>query len=220
MDIAQIKSRIAELITEGERLKSDIVGGHSTVTGELAPLRVRDYQAFMAFQTKCKNLARLLGNRVEEAKLLSCFTARNDLYWVRMWVGTLQALEDILDKGLLDDLKTSILAEARDDILDQASDLLQAGYDRAAGTLCRCAFEAYLRMRCQIENCMPTKKRPTLGDFISSLYAAKLIDTTQMKEAEAIAGSGNDAAHPTKPFDASKAQKLLADVRDFVSRTT
>ena len=58
-----------------------------------------------------------------------------------------------------------------------------------------------------------------MEDFRQALYAAKLLDKVQSAHVSAMATIGNEAAHG-KPVKDEDAERLLRDVRAFISSTS
>ena len=131
-------------------------------------------------------------------------------------LGTLEAISDSIQGGLLVSVENLVLAEAFDSLVSQADYLLAEGYVLASGVLGRAVLEEHLRKWCELKSCLPTKINSTISDFKDSLYKAKHISVTQMKHIESLAAIGNDAAHNRSSLSAIDVERLLRDVRDVI----
>lgn len=73
-------------------------------------------------------------------------------------------------------------------------------------------------MLCNRENCLPTKSRPTINDYAQSLYGANAISKVTLKAIEAMAVTGNEAAHNSKTLTAGDVQQLCTNLVTFLQR--
>lgn len=187
-----------------------------------------------SFQTQAQALIRMLGT--EGAKWADAFEmsgdAQEDPYeawseneyqrnrnvqFVTRMVGTLQGIGQAMQRGLLNRIENAVLAEAEDDLLEQAKELLDKSYFIAAGVLGRAVLEGHLRKWCEREQCSPTKPKPTLDDYKSALYAKQTVSKTEMKQIEAMASVGNDAAHVKPELRQEQVEWLLQNVTAFLA---
>lgn len=176
-----------------------------------------ELQRFAKWQAGCSNLVRLLGS-VGEQWRDDLLHKRNDPGSTKRTLGTLEAIREAVEHGLLVTVEELVRAEAFDSLLDQAAYLESEGYFLAAGVIGRAVLEEHLRKLCEAKSCSPAKPKPTINDFKDSLYKAKHITATVMKHVESMAAVGNEAAHNKDTLDAAAVGRLLRDVRDFLVR--
>lgn len=133
-------------------------------------------------------------------------------------LGAVKAIREAVDKGLLASIEDRALAEAMDDLLEQADYPIQKGYCLAAGVLGRAVLEEHLRKGCDRNSCLPTG-RPTLSDLCQALYKGRHLDKLGMKRVDALTSVGNHCAHNVQPTLAPpQVETFLRDVREFVTR--
>lgn len=131
--------------------------------------------------------------------------------------GRLEAIKAAIEDDVLSSIEGIVLAEAFDDLLDQAEHLLSQNYHLAAGVLGRAVLEEHLRKLCDHHQCMPSKPRPTLSNYYEALDAGTHITKLERKHIEWMAGVGNHAAHNLPGLNDSDVEKLLADLRRFLA---
>lgn len=176
-----------------------------------------ELQPFAKWLAGCTNLVRMLGSAGDAWK--DDFSQRkNSLGLTQRMLGTLEAIAESIQHGLLVSVEDLVRAEAFDGLLGQADYLLSEGYVLAAGVLGRAVLEEHLRKWCDLKSCAPAKAKPTLADFKDCLYKGKELTVTQMKHVEAMAAVGNDAAHNKATLSSSDVERLLRDVREFLVR--
>jgi len=175
-------------------------------------VEVFDVQACVRWSSRCAHLAVLLERHAGPwgAVLNAEITGSDDM---RRLIGVLEAIKLQIDAGLLLSLQNLIAADMFDDLLEQAAYLREAGYFLAAGVLGRAVLEEHLRNWCAREACSPTKPRPTINDYNMALYDAKHIDKITMKQVDALAAIGNEAAHNEPALTPDTVERLLRDVR-------
>ena len=176
-----------------------------------------ELQPFAKWVAGCVNLIRMLGDAGEQWKDEFADKSNSAGTAIRM-LGTLQAIEQAIQEGLLVKVEDLVLADAFDSLLDQADYLNSEGYFLAAGVLGRAVLEEHLRSWCQHTGCSPAKNKPTLSNFKDELYKAKHFNTSVMKHVDSMAAVGNDAAHNTPSLTADDVARLLRDVRDFLAK--
>jgi hypothetical protein len=174
-----------------------------------------ELQGFAKLRAGCANLLRMLGPAGDPWKELLA-DASNTPFAVKRILGTLEAIGEAVQNGLLVKVEDLVRAEAFDNLLTQADYLLSETYFLAAGVLGRAVLEEHLRKWCDQKSCAPTKPKPTISDFKDTLYKAKEINVTQMKHIESLAAVGNDAAHNIPSLITSDVERLLRDVREIL----
>src|SRR5579871_257497 len=110
-------------------------------------------------------------------------------------IGTLRAIKYAVENDWLTSVENFVVAEAFNDLLEQADYLLEKSFHVAAGTLGRAVLEEHLRKWCSRVNCFPTKPKPTITDFKTELYKNGRLDKVTQMHVESMAAIGNQAAH-------------------------
>jgi hypothetical protein len=174
-----------------------------------------ELQAFAKLRAGYANIIRLLGTAGDPWKDLLKDTSNTPVA-VKRILGTLHAIAETLQNGLLISVEDLVRAETFDSLLTQADYLLSQTYFLAAGVLGRAVLEEHLRKWCDLQSCCPTKARPTMNDSKDSLYKAKQININQMKHIESLAAIGNDAAHNKPSLTTNEVERLLRDVREIL----
>jgi hypothetical protein len=212
-----LKKTVAKLMEEGEGVlgtKFD-AGMDGVVYMGGRPTGV-DIEKFAKWQAGCKNLLRILGDAGEP--WAGEFDGNNKFTKAQCMLGVLRAIDEAIDDGLLVRVEELMRAEEFSSLLDQADHLEGQGYFLAAGVLGRAVLEEHLRSWCATAGLLPSKARPTLNDFNAALYKAKLLTASVMKHVEAMAATGNDAAHNKPTLRQEDVQRLLRDARDFIAK--
>ena len=145
---------------------------------------------------------------------------RNTLIFTLKVLGTLEAIKYELENDHLSNFSQLIKAETFVDLLEQAEHLFENGYYIASGIIGRAVLEEHLRNLCDINNCVPEKNKPTLNDFNQSLYKKEYYTKTRMKQIDALASIGNDAAHIKPELNATDVKKLLSDLPGIIEQTS
>ncbi len=167
--------------------------------------------------TGCGNLVEMLGKLGR--KWSGVFGQVTNLYEdFEMQYGTLLGIQEVIDKGLLFRIEDLIFAEAFGSLLEQADYLLSEGYFLAAGVLGRAVLEEHLRIWCEIQKCELVKSKPTLNDYVSTLYTAKHLSKTQMKHLTALIDIGNNAAHNKPELKNDDVARFVREVGEFLAK--
>ena len=124
----------------------------------------------------------------------------------------LEAVKHELENDHLESFSKLVRAETLADLLEQAEKLQSNGYYLAAGVIGRCVLEEHLRTSCDGLGCSPTKQKPTLNDFNMALYNADHYAKTKMKQIDALASVGNDAAHNKPELNKDDVARLLNEL--------
>ncbi len=209
---------VDRLIEDGQHVLSTKfdAGDPNCVYSEGRPFGV-DLQSFAKWAAGCANLVRLLGP-LGDTWAADLVGKQNEYSSAVRMLGTLEAIKDAIDHGLLVRIEDLVLADAFDNLLEQAEYLLTENYFLAAGVLGRAVLEEHLRAWCDAAGCAPTTQRPTLNNYKDALYRAKHFNTSVMKHVEAMAAVGNDAAHNKPSLTKDEVERLLRDVRDFLAK--
>lgn len=144
---------------------------------------------------------------------------RNTLAFANRVLGTLEAIKHELENDHLATFTGLVQAETLADLLDQSEHLLANGYHLAAGVIGRAILEEHLRNTCDALGCTVTKRRPTINDFNQALYGVQHYSKIKMKQIEALAAIGNDAAHNEPGLDSTEIKKMLSDLPEVIEST-
>jgi hypothetical protein len=109
------------------------------------------------------------------------------------------------------------MAEAFDDLLEQAEHLLSEGYFLAAGVLGRAVLEEHLRKWFHHAGCAFSKPKPVMSDFYMELYKANHINKLVLKQIESMAAVGNSAAHNDPSLKPQDVLRFLPELRGFLT---
>ncbi|MEZ6041352.1 MAG: hypothetical protein R3C20_12665 [Planctomycetaceae bacterium] len=211
----QLLQIVTELISEGDsvaatKFHTEIIGSATFV----------DLQAMHKWFGKVKSLGHLLGTAARPwRELLTTDPDLNTLTFTKRILGTLQAIQHELEHDHLKNFTQLVKAETLADLLDQAQQLLNAGYYLAAGVIGRAVLEEHLRSTCDLVGCFPSKQRPTVHDYNQALYGKEHYSKTKMKLIEGLTSIGNDAAHNKPELDARDVKKLIQDLPGVIEST-
>ena len=133
--------------------------------------------------------------------------------------GTLEAIKHELENDHLQTITQLVKAETLADLLDQAEHLFKNGYHLAAGVIGRAVLEEHLRTTCDTLGCSPSKKRPTINDYNQALYGIQHYSKIKMKQVDALASIGNDAAHNNPSLESADVKKLIFDLPELIEST-
>src|SRR3954447_22652825 len=122
----RIRSYIQELIEQANTVASTVRHTDDRVYSWV------DSEDQARFRSECRNLIRLLGDAGEVWKD-EFASNQNDLTTVTDMRGTLKAIGNAIDKGMLDRIEELAVAEAIGGLMDQADHLLSQNYFLAAG---------------------------------------------------------------------------------------
>ena len=217
MDDASVKlvaEFITKLVAEGEDVLKT-TGSGSWRPGQPMYVQIQPYAQWTA---KCRQLAEMLGDAAAPWRAILTANVVGTGQTTHQILGTLKAIAELLQEGLLVRIESLVRATAFGELLDQAEYLSGQGYKLAAGTLGRAVLEEHLRKWCTQAGCLPTRPRPTLNDLNQSLYNNNQIDVTTMKQVDAMTAVGNDAAHNKPTFGPENVEPFLRDIRAFLAR--
>lgn len=179
-----------------------------------------DLQTLHRWWGKVKSFANQLGVAARPwHDTLTTDPERNTLAFSNRILGTLEAISHELQHDHLQTFTTIVRAETLADLLEQANHLSSAGYFLAAGVIGRAVLEQHLRTTCETLDCVPAKARPTIIDYNQALYGVQHYTKIKMKQIEALAAIGNDAAHNSSDLQANDVNKLLEDLPEIIDST-
>lgn len=199
---------VSDLIHEGNQ----VVGTKFDSGLALVPTHV-DLQVLHRWWGKIKSFAYQLGVAVTPWKdILNNDPERNTLSFVRKVIGTLEAIKYEIENDHLESFARMVQAETAADLMEQSESLLNKGYYLAAGVIGRAILEEILRKTCERLNCMPSKDKPTINDFNQSLYGFKHYSVIRMKQIEALAAIGNNAAHNSTDLKKGDVERFINEL--------
>lgn len=126
-------------------------------------------------------------------------------------LGALAALRDAVAAGHLEELAARVRAAVQVDMLQQAEDLLLAGYHQAAMVLIAGVLENRLRQLCQDRGLQPAGR--TLNAYNQALR--DVYDQPTWRRIQALGDLRNEVAHGH--FDAVRREQVLEELA-FVRR--
>lgn len=126
----------------------------------------------------------------------------------------LAAKEDF-EGGYVKSFKSLIQAEVFDDELEQATELLNSGYQSAAAVIAGTVLESTLRNQCLARN-IPLGKMDKMN---SDLTKAGVYNSLVQKRITAMAAVRNSAAHSKNTdFTSSDVKSMIDDVRRYIEQ--
>lgn len=214
--IEELTSFLDSLLAEGVNVdKTAIERATSSFTKDWFV----DVEAFHKWKSSCKLLITMLGAFADPWRAtLDNDQYRNSRSTVRAMLGAVASVKENVLAGRLARVEELVLAEAFSNLLDQAKYLLDKKYFLASGVLCRAVLEEKLRLLCDANGITLVKDRPTLADYNTSLYTAKVIDKLLMKSVDSMAAVGNDAAHNNASLTEADVVRMYSNLEDFLSR--
>jgi hypothetical protein len=132
-------------------------------------------------------------------------------------LGVIKAAWNDYSKGYLLDVKTLVRAEVFDDILEQAEQLFDQGYNQPAAVLAGCVLEDTLRKMCDLKG-ISLPPKPKLDTMNAELAKSGAYNTLVQKRVTMLADIRNKAAHgQLSEFSVSDVNDMLQQVREFVT---
>ena len=128
--------------------------------------------------------------------------------------GAFRAAKEDYEDGHLSRMRSLVVAEVGDDVLEQAEVLHAGGYKDPACILARVSLELALRELCDRGGMAYGK----LDKMNADLVKAELYNTSMQKQITAWAGRGNDAAHGKwDQYTDGDVEDIIAGVRRFIA---
>jgi hypothetical protein len=211
------EKRFAEL----ERQLEDIAASKTT---SINPLTERsgdsvDQNALLNWQIKAKTL--LISVCGETSHHLQSFhsarhaTTGSNYDVLKQFQAVFLAAKEDFEGGYLNTLRNVVHAAVFESELEQASELLAAGYASAAAVIAGVVLETTLRNLCTDHGIDHAK----LDKMNADLTKASVYNSSQQKRITAMAGIRNSAAHgKTDEFTAGDVKGMIDDVERFLSK--
>jgi len=128
--------------------------------------------------------------------------------------GAFRAAKEDYESGHLSTLRSLVVAEVGDDVLEQAHDLLTGGYKDPSCILARVSLELALRDLCDRGGIVHAK----LDKMNADLAKAGAYNKSMQKQVTAWAGRGNDAAHGDwDQYTGDDVKDMIDGVRRFIA---
>ena len=129
----------------------------------------------------------------------------------------MKAAQEDYDGGYLASVRSLVSAELFSSELEQADELLRAGFHVAAAVIAGTVLETTLRTLCTAHG-QPLTGLNRMND---DLAKAGVYNALEKKNVTAMAGIRNAAAHgQTSDFTAAQVEAMLRDVTRFVAEHT
>jgi hypothetical protein len=210
----RISNLVDSLITQGKAVLATEFKQESDWAGS-APLV--NIQEFAKWRASCRLLLSLLGQSAAPWDDM-CEIEQNNVATVLSMQGTLEAIREALNNDLLVRYEELVFAEAFSDLMEQAEYLFDEGYILAAGVILRAVLEERLKKMCSYHHCDPSRKRPTIVNYNTALYKAKVYDKITLKHIESMAAIGNEAAHNSPALTGEDVGRFKRDLLSFLQR--
>lgn len=207
MPVKKLSDRFADLLAQAEPIKAT----RKLIRTDYGDYHTIDDAAMLAWQVKCRNLLASACGRgsVHYEQFVECEKPqqfRDRWKELQELIAVLIAAQDDYDGGYLDSVKSLTQAEVFGDELDQARELLRAGYTTSSAVVAGVVLETKLRSMAAAAGLTTGK----LSKMNEDLTKAAVYDLSVQKRITALADIRNNAAHghPTK-FTADDVEDLI-----------
>ena len=207
----QLKKRYVELQSEIEDVISNV-----RVSGDREYV---DNEAFIEWKVKARNL--LSKTCGEHSEHLNAFSKNEkntgfstNLSIAKSLLPVFKAAKSDFEGGFLSSIKSLVQAEIFDSELEQATELLSAGYKTPAAVVAGIVLETGLRDLCDSQGITHAK----LDKMNSDLAKAGIYGKLEQKRITALADIRNSAAHGRPDeFTDQDVSDMLRDVERFLT---
>jgi hypothetical protein len=206
--------RFEELLKQAEAIESSKRTEHT----QFGPSTYVDSTALLNWQVKVRHLiSAVCGTDSQhfkvflKAETISMYTTNHQIFQ-RMNAVFLAAKEDY-EGGYLHSIRDLIQAAIFDSELEQAEELLAAGYYAAAAVIAGAVLETRLRQLCE-DRGIPTGK---LDKMNADLTKAQVYNQLTQKQITALAAVRNSAAHGRTDFTGGDVTTMVRDVRSVLA---
>jgi hypothetical protein len=214
----KIIGRLEELILLGERIKGTQSG--LTATGEaLITDRAVNLELSNQWFTSCLGLLSMVfGEQSDHYKRLKKASEKSEyLTSILNGMGIIKAAKDDIEKGWLLRINYLLQAEIFSDFLEQASHLLDNGYQGPAAVVTGAVLEDGLRKLC-VRNEIELPKNPKLDWMNIELAKKGVYNILKQKRITALADIRNSAAHGKwDEFTPDDVKRMIEEVEQFMS---
>lgn len=213
------KEKITEftirLISEGEDL---LENGYTKVQGRSKQIKYVDLKGFNKWIASCKYLLSMIGGLANPWKEGIEGHTTHYASVVEVVLGNLESISEAIEHDLFVTIGDLVFAEAFSDLLGQAEYLFEQGYALASGVILRAVLEERLKKLCDSNNIVFEKKKPTINDYNTKLYGAKIYDQITMSSIQTMATIGNKAAHNEPDLDKNEVARFKRDLVEFLRK--
>jgi hypothetical protein len=153
---------------------------------------------YLGFRSSAMGLiSRTLGTESEYykemARIVQLDKSQNS-YYLSSIVGIFEAAKRDIEEGIIFDVRALIAAELLGDFMEQATELLKAGYFVPAASLAGAVLEDGLRKLCE-KHRIEIPERPGINKLNSELYRNNVYNKLINKRITSIADIRNNADH-------------------------
>ena len=190
----EVLSLLDALIKTGQRLIESFQYESFTYQSNVPETELRAFvvSALAAIERIAGKNSQYYENIPQET-VLSSLAVVSDVSFIPTVTGVLIALRDAVEQGLLQSLESRLRANIHDDFLEQASELLDAGYHVAALVLTGGVLENHLQKMIQAGGLVLPKKG-SLSKY-NDLLRDNAYDQPKWRRIQSISDLRNEAAH-------------------------
>ncbi len=205
----ELDAEMATVLATKQRRRGEVVGDYNTI----------DNAAFLTWKVKVLNLLELACGKSSVHLLRFIKTEEpggfRDNYEILVELGAVfRAAREDYDGGYLNSVRNLVQAEVFGNELEQASELLSAGYHSAAAVIAGVVLETTLRQLCSDQGIAVGK----LDKMNADLAKGGLYNLLVQKKITALADIRNNAAHGhSDQFKANDVSGMISYVENFVA---
>jgi Domain of unknown function (DUF4145) len=208
--------RFDKLLEQIQSIESSKQPSYNQIIGTIFEFNTQD---FLNWRVKVKSLlSSTFGESSQyfknfiDAETASAYTSNYEI--LQRTKSVFCAAKEDFDDGYVFSFRNLIQAEIFDDELEQATELLSAGYLAAAAVIAGTVLETTLRQLCQDKNIADGKLDKMNADLAKAEVYNKLIQ----KQITALADIRNNAAHGhNHAFNRNDVSEMINYVRRFTS---
>jgi hypothetical protein len=213
------EKRFSELAEQLEAIATSKISRSSPITG--APSTYVDQNSLLNWKVKAKTL--LINTCGESSQQLASFIAAEkapglptNYDILKQLRAVFLAVKEDFEGGYLNTIRNLVQAEVFGSELEQASELLSAGYASAAAVIAGAVLETTIRNLCTDRGIDHGK----LDKMNADLAKAGAYNSIQQKRITAMAGIRNAAAHgDVEKFNPGDVKGMIDDVERFLAST-
>jgi hypothetical protein len=212
------EKRFSELESQVLALEATKEIKHSNVMGSYPSI---DANIFLNWRVKAKSLlSNVCGEESHHMKVfIEAEKPRaysNNFETLQRVKAVFLAAKEDYEGGYLNSVRNLVQAEVFGSELEQATELLIAGYASAAAVISGVVLETTIRNLCTAHDISPGK----LDKMNADLAKAGVYNSIQQKRITAMAGVRNAAAHgDTEKFNPGDVKGMIDDVERFLATT-
>jgi len=174
---------------------------------------------YLGFRSSAMGLiSRTLGSESEYYKEMTRIVQLDksaSSYYLPQFVGIFEAAKRDIEEGIIFDVRALIAAELLGDFMEQATELLKAGYFVPAASLAGAVLEDGLRKLCE-KHRIEIPERPGINKLNSELYRNNVYNKLINKRITSIADIRNNADHGhTGEFKMDDVDEMLKWIERF-----